>query len=270
MLLIIAVLGEPGQLWSGRTGTEETRLPILMYHEVRWNDPGKDSVTPDELESDLRCLAEEGYCTVLISDLIAFVRSGTPLPEKPVLITFDDGYFSNYTHAFPLLRRWNAKAVMFVIGRSADEFSLLPENGGPYVHASWAQLLEMRGSGLVELQNHSYDMHRITGGSRGCLCRPGESGSAYEARLRLDTDRMQETLYARTGEAACAYAYPYGLYDAASEGILSELGIECTLTCDFGMNRLTGDPECLLGMKRICRSHGADLKALLDRAERMA
>ena len=264
-LVLAWMLNGGGDLW--REEREAVLLPVLMYHEVRDEDPGKDVVLPEEMESDLRWLQRSGYTTVFMEDVLAYVYAGKALPEKPILLTFDDGYESSYRRLFPLLKRYGAKAVICVIGRSADEFSLLPEQGGPYVHANWAELLEMRDSGYVELQNHSYDLHREEGGAQGCRRRGGEDGLSYERRIRGDVDRMQEELFRRTGTAATAFAYPYGFYSEELEGILSESGFLATLTCDFGMNRLTRDPDCLRGMKRICRSHGADLEKLLAQAE---
>ena len=264
-LVLAWMLNGGGDLW--REEREAVLLPVLMYHEVRDEDPGKDVVLPEEMESDLRWLQRSGYTTVFMEDVLTYVYAGKALPEKPILLTFDDGYESSYRRLFPLLKRYGAKAVICVIGRSADEFSLLPEQGGPYVHANWAELLEMRDSGYVELQNHSYDLHREEGGAQGCRRRGGEDGLSYERRIRGDVDRMQEELFRRTGTAATAFAYPYGFYSEELEGILAESGFLATLTCDFGMNRLTRDPDCLRGMKRICRSHGADLEKLLAQAE---
>ena len=265
LLLTASLLLPAGDLmWSG--DREEVMLPILMYHEIRDRDLGKDVILPEEMESDLRYLAREGYTTVLMEDVLAYVYSGAPLPEKPVLLTFDDGYAGCCGTLFPLLQKYGAKAVICVIGRSTDEFSLLPESGGPYVHASWKQLLEMRASGLVELQNHSFDLHRNDAVEQGCRRKPGEEGERYEQRIRSDLDRLQEELYRLTGCAADAFAYPYGFYDGTLEGILEEMGFRATFTCDFGVNKLTHDPDCLRGMKRICRSHGAELEALLAHA----
>ncbi len=246
---------------------KEFLLPILMYHELRREVTGKDVILPEEMESDLRWLQREGYTTVLMQDILAYVYDGKALPEKPVLLTFDDGYESSYRSLFPLLRRYGAKAVICVIGRSADEFSLLPEQGGPYVHAGWAELLEMRDSGLAELQNHSYDLHRESGEEYGCRRKRGEDGTVYELRIRADVDRLQEELFRMTGDPASTFAYPYGFYSEELEGILEDCGFRATLTCDFGMNRLSRDPDCLRGLKRICRSHGADLEKLLAQAE---
>ena len=265
ILLAVSLLFNSSSLFL-EDNEEPVQLPILMYHEVKYQTPGKDSVLPEELEQDLRFLAEEGYTTVLMEDVIRYVYSGYALPEKPILLTFDDGYANNYQFLFPLLKRYRAKAVVSIIGKSADEFSRLPEDGGPYVHAAWKQLLEMRDSGLVELQHHSYDLHRNDRSGFGCARYNGEDETEYELRIRKDSDRLQEEFYRLTGKAASVFAYPYGIYDTVLEGIMEELGFAATLTCDFGMNRLSGDPECLRGMKRICRSHGADLKSLLDQA----
>lgn len=265
LLLSLLLLFDPAALFLERE--EPVLLPVLMYHEVKYTEPGKDSILPEEMEGDLRYLAEEGYTTVLMEDVIRFVYTGEKLPEKPILLTFDDGYSSNYRYLFPLLQKYHAKAVISIIGKSADEFSLLPEEGGPYVHASWKQLLEMWDSGLVELQNHSYDLHRDDHSTHGCTRSWGEDMTAYARRIRQDTDRLQEELYEKTGTPASTFAYPYGYYDAVLEGLMEELGFAATLTCDFGVNRLNGDPDCLRGIKRICRSHGADLEALLNHAK---
>ncbi len=263
LTMAMLLVGSGGEHLEER---EEVMLPVLMYHEVRDRDPGKDSILPEEMEGDLRYLLRAGYTTVFMEDVLDFVYSGKALPDKPILLTFDDGYESSYRHLFPLLKQYGAKAVISVIGKSADEFSRLPENGGPYVHSSWKELLEMRASGCVELQNHSYDLHRESGGEQGCKQRAGEDEQMYELRIRRDADRLQEELYRRTGSPASTFAYPYGFYSEELEGILEDCGFLATLTCDFGMNRLTRDPDCLRRMKRICRSHGADLEKLLAHA----
>ena len=128
-LTIVLMLNGNGELWQEKR--EEVLLPVLMYHEVRYDDLGKDAILPEEMESDLLYLQREGYTTVLMEDVIAFVYAGESLPEKPILLTFDDGYESSYRRLFPLLEQYGAKAVINVIGKSADEFSLLPEQGGP-------------------------------------------------------------------------------------------------------------------------------------------
>ena len=263
-LSIVLLLNGSGELWQEKQ--EEVLLPVLMYHEIRDEEPGKDVILPEEMESDLLWLEQAGFTTVFMEDILAYVYSGKALPEKPILLTFDDGYESSYRRLFPLLKQYKTKAVINVIGKSADEFSLLPERTGAYVHANWEELLEMLDSGYAELQNHSYDLHHESLGEQGCRSRWGEGGTEYEKRIRRDVDRLQEELYRKTGSPASTFAYPYGFYSEELEGILEDCGFLATLTCDFGVNRLTRDPDCLRRMKRICRSHGADLEKLLNQA----
>lgn len=242
---------------------DEILLPVLMYHEVRPDQPGKDSITPQELESDLRWLSGNGYTAVTMREVIAAVYDGAPLPEKPIVLSFDDGYYNNILYLPELLKRYDMKIVLSVIGKSADEFSEYPSGNLHYAHATWEQLREFEESGLAELQHHSYALHRLDAVNRGCCRQKGESGAAYEKRLSEDTLLMQQRLYDECGHTAECYVYPYGFYEPETSEVLRELGFQATLSCDFGVNRLTHDPDCLMGMKRICRSHGAELKALL-------
>ena len=69
-------------------------------------------LSPAQFESDLKYLKENGYHTVVVQDLIDYVEKGVPLPEKPVMLTFDDGYYNNYYYAFPLLEEYDAKIVI--------------------------------------------------------------------------------------------------------------------------------------------------------------
>ncbi len=247
-------------------GNGEIPLPILMYHDVKETKPGKDSVTPSELRSDLCWLRTNGYTPVTLAQAAAYVYEGAALPERPIVLSFDDGLLSVYTTAAPILSEFGAPFVLAAIGRSADEFSALPDGTPRYAHATWTQLRELQESGLAEVQNHSYDLHRDSGGVLGCARKSGESGSAYALRLSSDLTKMQERVYAELGTTPLAFVYPYGKYNDLSEGVLRELGFRASLTCDFGMNLLTRDPDCLMAMKRICRSHGADLPALLAQA----
>lgn len=109
VLLISAVWWGSGRIIPAMrrlSVSQEVRLPVLMYHGVH-SDPKKAGdyvITPQALEEDLLYLQRQGCTTVVMSDLIAYVQQGAPLPEKPVMITFDDGYYNNYLNAYPLLQ----------------------------------------------------------------------------------------------------------------------------------------------------------------------
>ncbi|MBR2038566.1 MAG: polysaccharide deacetylase family protein, partial [Lachnospiraceae bacterium] len=97
--------------------------------------------------------------------LADYVENGTMLPEKPVLLTLDDGYENNYTNAFPLLKKYNMKAVISLIGKDMR----LNEN----------QLKEKHDSGLVEIGNHTYDLHSISGDVKDADKKPGETQQCH-------------------------------------------------------------------------------------------
>lgn len=102
---------------------EDSRtLPILMYHDIVPEGGLLDDYTASvaQLEADLQALAQEGWQTVRLSEVITYVRMGAPLPEKPVLLVFDDGYRSILTQVLPLLQKYNACAVVSVIGARAQ------------------------------------------------------------------------------------------------------------------------------------------------------
>ena len=254
-------------LFSPGAPAEAVVLPILMYHDVGDVKPGKDRVTPEELRCDLLWLREAGYTPVTMGEVIAYVDEGRPLPDKPVVLSFDDGYYSAYDRVLPLLRELDALMVLSVIAGSADEFSAYTHGKARFAHAAWPQLRELAESGLAELQNHSYGLHRALDGGWGCDRLPGEGRGAYEERLAADVLHAQERIWAETGKQCTVFTYPYGRYSAESEEVLRELGFRATLTCDFGVNLLTRDPDCLFALRRICRSHGADLAALLEEAQ---
>ena len=103
------------------------RVPILMYHYLSAPPPGADavrrslSVSPETFAEHLRYLKEAGYETISLADLALALQIGHPLPERPIVITFDDGYRDNYTQAFPLLRAQGYTATFFLVTGPIDE-----------------------------------------------------------------------------------------------------------------------------------------------------
>ena len=93
-------------------------LPVLMYHHILESSSrlGDYVISPQQFEADLQFLSVHGYQTVTVLDILRLVQTGGPLPEKPVLITFDDGYESTYAYAFPLLKKYGMTAVVSIIG----------------------------------------------------------------------------------------------------------------------------------------------------------
>lgn len=232
-------------------------LPVAMYHHIlkdpdRWNDY---TISPDQFEADLRYIQDCGYTTISTAELLAWAEDGEPLPPNPILITFDDGYESFHEYAYPLLQKYNMKAVVNVIGRHTDLFSQPQDyKSVAWSHLSWEQCREMQASGLVEIQNHTYDLHGDSNGKRfGIRIRPGEDVSAYQAALREDVGSLNDKIRQELGTEPTAFAYPFGVLCPESRPVLEKLGFRILFTCEEKVNSLTpGEP---LVLRRFNRPH---------------
>ena len=182
-----------------------TQLYILMYHSVMPDDSecGEYATTESQFRADLQWMADHGYTTVLPGELAA----GKSLPNRAVLITFDDGYADNYTRAYPLLKEFSAKAVIsLVVQYTADKV--------PY-YLTWEMCREMMASELVEIGSHTYDLHKqVSDVIPGGIQRRGEeSRETYEARVFPDIETSIQLVKSNLGRRPTFFAYPQGRTD---------------------------------------------------------
>jgi len=230
-------------------------IPILMYHHITDNVLSDMDVTPEIFYVQMRALYENGFTAITLRQLVDFVDYGTPLPERPVVITFDDGYLSVYQYAFPVLRQFGMTATSFVIG-SAVGTSYYGDTG----HATipkfcYDQALRM--AGVMSIQSHSYDMHQWAPFEEGrarenILMWEGESEAEYIEILRDDHTRMINAVYAALGEEVFAVAFPLGIYDTLSQAVLQSMGVRVTLGTQWGSNTIIkGLPQSLLSLRRF-------------------
>ena len=234
-------------------GTVE--VSIIMYHGLLDDvkRQGTYVLDPSVFEEDLKWLTANGYRTVTVADLIAFVDGEGALPERCVMLTFDDGYYNNYLYAYPLLEKYDVKMVFAPIVYYSEIFSRSDADHAVYSHATWEELREMAASGRVEIQNHSYSMHSLKG-RRGSTKMAVESDAAYKKALVEDTEKAQDLLTAEVGVTPNCYVYPFGAISKGEESILREMGFAATFTCESRRNRITvGDGECLYGLGRYLR-----------------
>ena len=260
--LVLLQRGDTNAVFGEQNGV---RLPILMYHSILKDSArqGKYVVSPSVLAEDLDALQKRGYETVTVSDLLAYVHKGEPLPEKPVMITFDDGYYNNYVYAYPLLQQRNMRAVVSIIGCQTDQYTESGVENAYWSHLTIDRLREMQD--VFEVQNHSWNLHEY-GERRGCLRRRGEDQTTYESLLREDTGQTQELLSENGLPEPQCYTYPFGACSDESEQVLREMGFLCTLGCEERMNLVTGDPSCLYEMGRYNRASGESTESYLKRA----
>lgn len=249
------------------TPTEGVAVPILMYHSIL-NNPSRQGdyvITPDQFERDLQYLQENGYTTVVMADLIAYVKEGVPLPDKAVVLTFDDGYYNNIHYAHPLLLKYGMKAVLSPIGVWTEHYTAHPSecDRDNYSHLTWEQLREMTQSGVWEIQNHSYDLHRLEQNQKGAAKRKGESDADYRQRLKADLETAQKRLTEQVGVTPTTFAYPFGAISAASQEVLTEMGFSASLSCEERTPILTRDPACLWRLGRYLRPADKDIASIL-------
>ncbi len=228
-----------------RTAGATVQVPVLMYHDVSYLGQGY-SKTPEIFEKQLRELKDAGFHTVFFSQLIDYVENGAPLPEKPVVVSVDDGYASNYTYILPILRKLDMKAEISVIG-DAMEYS----NWG----LKWAQVREMADSGLVSFQSHTRSLHAdntARGGRLGVQKLKNESWREYVKVLAEDTAAILDMVERETGKRPQAYAYPRGKWNPMADAVAGKLGCKVSLTSQDGIARaVQGDPSSLRLMDRI-------------------
>ncbi|WP_297211257.1 polysaccharide deacetylase family protein [uncultured Flavonifractor sp.] len=196
-------------------------LTILMYHHIVPDGTQLNAmtVTAQQFAGDMRWLKEAGYTTVLPRELAA----GDPLPEKAVLVTFDDGYASNYQYAFPVLQQLEMKAAIAVVGRCVEE-----SDGSFYL--TWDMCREMSLSGLVEIGAHSYDLHNldqrhglfVPEGPNGIQRLEGETEADCLRRVSEDLERNVRDIEAAVGAPVCYLAYPFGVTEPWAESYIRD------------------------------------------------
>lgn len=249
---------------------ETAKVPILMYHGLtRKSSQVNDYFIPAEtFENDLAWLDKNGYTAVTMQDLIDFVHDKTgdvSLPEKPVVITFDDGYYNNLKYGSPALKKYGMTAVLSVIGSACEDASLAEYRSEDYCNVTWSQLRDMAASGQWEIQNHTYDLHDIQNGRKGARAMAGESQDAYEKVLEDDLEKLQKKLKQTTGIAPAVFTWPYGAYSVESRDLLKKMGFQATLSCRSGINDLTkGREDCLWLLKRNIRRPDDSIKDIME------
>ncbi|AXK38629.1 poly-beta-1,6-N-acetyl-D-glucosamine N-deacetylase PgaB [Crenobacter cavernae] len=229
-----------------------SKFIALCYHEVVHNEGATDPFAVDTrgLVNQLEWLRARGYSFVGIDDVLADREGRRPLPDKAVLLSFDDGYRSVYKHVFPILKLYKAPAVVSLVGgwldapmghtvkdtKLAREGFLLP-----------GEIREMQQSGLIEFASHSYELHRgITANPQGnqqpAATALGYDGRGYESpsaqlqRIDRDLAHNSAAIERLTGRKPRVMVWPYGSYTRPLLDIARKNGMPITLTLNNGIN----------------------------------
>ncbi|MBP2025575.1 polysaccharide deacetylase family protein [Peptoniphilus stercorisuis] len=233
------------------------KVPILMYHDIRKSGDNADIISYENFERQIRFLKEEGYNTVDFNDLYNYVNKGVELPNKPILITFDDGYKSNYNLAYPLLKELNYKATIYPIGFSIGKDKYKDTNEKIIPHFSIDEAREMYESGLIDFGSHSFDMHQAEKFEKNkartnAMKFEDESEKEFIEILEKDIASENKLINKIKDKDVDSFAYPGGYYSDLTAVILSENNIKSTVTTIEGQNYIIkGLPQSLYGLKRF-------------------
>ena len=181
---------------------------ILLYHHVAEDTPPSTSISPANFDAHLRYLRDNDFNIIPLDRMIDSLRSGQSLPDKSVVITFDDGYSSIFDEAFPMLESYGYPFTLFL--------STGPIDDGLSNYMTWDQVRQMSAAGVI-IANHMVDHPYML------EVRDNESDSQRIARLREELLKAEQRLEAQTGQSHRYLAYPYGEYDPTIKLLLEEL-----------------------------------------------
>jgi peptidoglycan/xylan/chitin deacetylase (PgdA/CDA1 family) len=193
------------------------RVPILMYHYVSNLPPDADAtrvqltVDPDMFRAHVRYMAEQGYTSISLYQMEDALMRGAPLPPRPIILTFDDGYIDHYTNVFPVLKEYGFTGTFFIItGR--------PDANDP-AYMTWDEIREMADAGM-SMESHTKTHRELRGRGYDFL--------VYELLGSL------QSLAAHIGHMPHMFAYPVGRYDGETLNFLSQVPIWRALTTERG------------------------------------
>lgn len=264
---------------AGESPWPQGKVLALAYHDVEDADASQAymSVRTANLIEQLAWLKANGYQAVSVDQLLAARQGGPALPDKAVLLSFDDGYSSFYTRVLPILKAYQWPAVLAPVGVWMDtpadrpvDFGGLPVARERFV--TWAQIHEIAASGLVEIAAHTDALHY------GALANPQgnvqpaavtrlydpqqkryESDAEYSARIGQDVARISAKIEAASGRAPRVWVWPYGAASGTALKIVGDNGYELALTLEDGLRQPAGraafSAQWRPGYQPLCRRY---------------
>lgn len=225
---------------------QAAHVPILMYHHI--NDLPTNAteleqtwtVAPKNFEAQMSWLAQNGFRTITMAQLVAHLRDHQPLPAKPIIISFDDGWAEQYTVAYPILSKYRLIGTFFVYTNPLDRS----------LYLSWAQLQEMTLAGM-DIQAHSLSHPHL---------RTLPADTAYK-----EIAESKAILEKRLGKPVIAFNYPFGEYNPAVIEMVRRAGYQSAVTLASGYQQRADE---LFTLHRIRVSYNDSLDDFIKRLPR--
>ena len=215
---------------------------MLIYHHVATDTPRVTSVTPDELRQHLQYLKDNNFQVIGLDKLVQQLKSGEPVADNAVVITFDDSYENNFSAAHPILQEFGFPYTIFISPGSIDK------GDGPLL--SWEQVKQMSEDGVLVANHAMWHEH---------MAQPeqGESRSAWRERMKQSILAAEDKIEQVTGQRHQWLAYPYGEYSLDLEQLVTELGF-------IGIGQQSGAIGNNTALSRIPRYPAAGRYAQMD------
>ncbi|MBO5454033.1 MAG: polysaccharide deacetylase family protein [Clostridia bacterium] len=214
---------------------EEKAVPVLMYHNINDNYNVENSnieISNAAFKEHMQAINDAGYKTITFTEYINYCNGEGVLPEKPILLTFDDGYLNNYTNAFPLLKEMNMKATIFVVtGRMGMQ------GGVTYPHFTWEQAKEMESSGIIDIQSHTVYHNDLS--------------AISDEDLIFELRKSRFMIYKYLGKKSDILAYPYGNFNDRVKEAAKEAGYKACVQIKLGLPGVNRKDEDMYELKRI-------------------
>ncbi|MBI3777310.1 MAG: polysaccharide deacetylase family protein, partial [Gammaproteobacteria bacterium] len=254
-VLSMRLLGWAALIWlTAVSAVQADDIPVLAYHDIAERHGADEfAVPPKEFRRHMQYLHDQGYTPISLQRLISAGNGQDKLPEKPVLLTFDDGLVSYEKVALPVLQEFGYPSVLSVVTAWVDGRSMPDQYRGRLL--GWDDLRRIKTSPLVEIISHSDNLHQgIRSNPQGNLApatvtreyREGsgrhESENEFRARIHADLTRSRARMLAELGRTPVAIAWPFGDYDSVLADEATRLGMRYYLTLNERPTRLQDLP----------------------------
>jgi peptidoglycan/xylan/chitin deacetylase (PgdA/CDA1 family) len=222
------LIQEPVSIADAATILARKQVPILCYHQLRdWKPTDSKSardyiVPPAAFKQQMKALADSGYTTILPDELYSYLAAGTPLPPKPVMLTFDDTDLDQYSVAWPEMKQYNFKGVFFIMTVSI---------GRPR-YMSKEQIKELSDAGNT-IGSHTWDHHNVK----------KYSGEDWVTQVEKPSRQLEQI----TGKPVKYFAYPFGLWNPPAIPELKKRGIKAA----FQLAEKRDEQDPLYTIRRI-------------------
>ncbi|MDI6744875.1 MAG: polysaccharide deacetylase family protein [Thermodesulfovibrionales bacterium] len=221
-------------------------VPVLMYHHINPHKGDMVTITPEVFECQMAYLQRAGYRTLKIEELVSYINGGLTIPQKAVVVTFDDGWLDNYMHAFPILKKYKINATVFLITdrveNSSENTTMIPsliptheesksliEKGESHkVVLNWDVIKEMTDTGFIEFYSHTKSHAKCS--------------SLPEKELVEELKESREIIEKRLGSPCPYLCWPYGEYNDLALTSAKEADYKAIFTTNHGVVKPGSDP----------------------------